>query len=51
VLLWQRRGEASLRIAAIVVDQGGNTLGDLQVICEKAVAAWEAEVKKTELTF
>jgi len=40
----------SLRIGARVVDKDGNYLGDLEAICEKAVAAWEAELKKVGLT-
>jgi hypothetical protein len=42
---------ASLRIVARVVDKDGNHLGDLEAICEKAVAAWEAEFRKAGLTF
>ena len=42
---------ASIRIVANVVDKDGNLLGDLEDICEKAVAAWEAELKKVGLTF
>jgi hypothetical protein len=42
---------ASLRIVASVVDKDGNALGDLENICEKAVAAWEAEFKKAGLDF
>ena len=41
---------ATLRIGARVVDKDGNYLGDLEAICEKAVAAWEAELKKVGLT-
>jgi hypothetical protein len=42
---------ASLRIFADVVDKDGNALGSLEDICEKAVAAWEAEFKKVGLAF
>jgi hypothetical protein len=41
---------ASLRIVARVVDRDGNYVGDLEAICEKAVAAREAEFKRMGLT-
>lgn len=47
----QARGSASLRIVASVLDKDGNPLGELEDICEKAVAAWEAEFNKAGLTF
>lgn len=47
----QAKDGAALRIVATVVDKDGNFLGDLEDICEKAVAAWEAEFKKVGLTF
>jgi hypothetical protein len=46
----QLTGGANLRIVASVVDKDGNMLGELEDICEKAVAAWEAEFKKVGLT-
>jgi hypothetical protein len=42
----QSQGQASLRIAATVVDKDGNGLGDLEAISLRAVAAWEAEFVK-----
>jgi hypothetical protein len=42
----QTAGEASLRIAASVVDENGKGLGDLEIIALRAVAAWEAEFVK-----
>jgi hypothetical protein len=41
---------AALRIAATIADKDGNVLGDLEGVCEKAVAAWETEFKKVGLT-
>jgi hypothetical protein len=46
----QAAGEASLRIAATVVDKDGNGLGDLETIALRAVAAWEAEFVKAGMT-
>jgi hypothetical protein len=46
----QATGEASLRIAATVVDTDGNGLGDLEAIALRAVAAWEAEFVKAGMT-
>lgn len=46
----QAAGEASLRIAASVVDKDGKGLGDLETIALKAVAAWEAEFVKAGMT-
>jgi hypothetical protein len=46
----QAAGEASLRIAASVVDKDGNGLGDLETIALRAVAAWEAEFVKAGMT-
>jgi hypothetical protein len=37
------------KITATVVDSDGNTLGDLDSICLRAVAAWEAEFVKAGL--
>jgi hypothetical protein len=37
------QGQANLRIAAIVVDEHGNSLGSLEDIAQRAVTAWEAE--------
>jgi|HubBroStandDraft_2_1064218.scaffolds.fasta_scaffold15606_5 hypothetical protein len=45
----QTKAGASLRIVADVVDKDGNALGSLEDICEKAVAAWEAEFGKAGL--
>jgi hypothetical protein len=45
----QTRGETSLRITATVADKDGNILGDLEPICLRAVAAWEAEFVKAGL--
>jgi hypothetical protein len=39
-----------LRIAADVVDRDGNPLGSLEGICEKAVTAWQEEVRKLGLS-
>lgn len=47
----QAKDGAALRVVATVVDKDGIFLGDLEDICEKAVAAWEAEFKKVGLTF
>lgn len=47
----QTQGGASLRIVAKVVDKDGNPLGNLEDICERAVAAWEAEFEKVGLVF
>jgi hypothetical protein len=46
----QAQGEASLRIVATVVDKDGKPIGDLEAICLKAVAAWEAEFVKAGMT-
>ncbi|HEX4005111.1 MAG TPA: hypothetical protein VHX60_02950 [Acidobacteriaceae bacterium] len=45
----QTRGDVGLRISAMVVDKDGNPLGDLEAICLRAVAAWEAEFMKAGL--
>ena len=42
----QAQGQASLRVAATVVDKDGNGLGDLEAISLRAVAAWQAEFVK-----
>jgi hypothetical protein len=47
----QSRGDVALRIVATIVDKDGNSLGELEDICEKAVAAWEAEFMKVGITF
>ena len=47
----QTKDGASLRIVANVVDKDGKRLGNLEDICEKAVAAWEAEFKNVGLPF
>jgi hypothetical protein len=44
------QGQANLRIAAIVVDEEGNSLGGLEDIALRAVAAWEAEFVRTGVT-
>jgi len=44
------RSQASLRIAAIVVDEHGNSLGSLEDIALRAVTAWEAELGKAGVT-
>ena len=46
---FQAHGGANVRITATVVDKDGNTLGELEPICLKAVAAWEAELVKAGL--
>jgi hypothetical protein len=43
------RGRNPAKIIATVVDGDGNTLGDLDFICLRAVAAWEAEFVKAGL--
>jgi hypothetical protein len=40
---------AHARITATVVDKDGNTLGELEPICLRAVAAWQAEFVKAGL--
>ena len=40
---------ANARITATVVDKDGNTLGELEPICLRAVAAWQAEFVKAGL--
>ena len=40
---------ANARIIATVVDKDGNTLGDLEPICLRAVAAWQSEFVKAGL--
>lgn len=45
----QTQGEVSLRISATVVDKDGKTLGELEAISLRAVAAWEAEFVKAGL--
>ena len=47
----QVKDGASLRIVANVVGKDGKLLCNLEDICERAVAAWEAEFKKVGLTF
>jgi hypothetical protein len=46
----QMTGAASLRISAGVVDKDGNSLGDLESIALRAVAAWEAEFVKAGMS-
>jgi hypothetical protein len=46
----QSQGEVSLRISATVVDKDSKSLGDLETISLKAVAAWEAEFVKAGMT-
>lgn len=41
------QSQANLRIAAIVVDEHGNSLGSLEDIALRAVTAWEAELVRT----
>ena len=38
-------GTAALVIDALVVDEHGAHIGSLQAICERAIAAWEAELR------
>jgi hypothetical protein len=45
----QAHGDVSLRITATVVDKDGKTLGELEAISLRAVAAWEAEFVKAGL--
>lgn len=40
----------NLRIAAIVVDEHGNSLGSLEDTALRAVSAWEAEFVRTGVT-
>ena len=47
----QATGAAALRISAVVVDQDGKDIDDLENICTRAVSAWEAEFQKVGLTF
>jgi hypothetical protein len=47
----QTKDGASFRIVANVVDKNGNRLGSLEDICERAIAAWEAEFKNVGLVF
>ena len=44
------QSQANLRIAAIVVDERGNSLGSLEDIALRAVTAWEAELVRTGVT-
>lgn len=44
------QSQANLRIAAIVVDEHGNSLGNLEEIAQRAVTAWEAELVRTGVT-
>lgn len=44
-------GEASLRVVATVVDKDGTPLGNFETIADKAVEAWEIELKKAGVTF
>ena len=44
------KSQANLRIAAIVVDEHGNSLGSLGDIVLRAVTAWEAEFVRTGVT-
>jgi len=39
-------GDVSLQVSASVIDKGGNSVGNLQTICESAVSAWQAELRK-----
>jgi hypothetical protein len=45
----QAHGDANVRITATVVDKDGNSLGDIEPICLRAVAAWQAEFVKAGL--
>jgi hypothetical protein len=45
----QAHGDANVRITATVVDRDGKTLGELEAISLRAVAAWEAEFVKAGL--
>ena len=44
------QSQVNLRIAAIVVDEHGNSLGSLEDIALRAVTAWEAELVRTGVT-
>ena len=44
------QGQPNLRIAAIVVDEHGNSLGSLEDIALRAVTAWETELVRTGIT-
>jgi hypothetical protein len=41
---FQTFGDPRLRITGTVVDKDGNTLGDVEEICLRAIDAWEAEI-------
>jgi len=45
----QALGDTNAKITATVVDNDGNTVGDLESICLRAIAAWEAEFVKAGL--
>jgi hypothetical protein len=45
----QAHGDANVRITSTVVGKDGNSLGDLEPICLRAVAAWQAEFVKAGL--
>jgi hypothetical protein len=44
------QGQPNLRIVAIVVDEHGNSLGNLEDIALRAVTAWEAELVRIGVT-
>lgn len=39
-------GDVGLQVSASVIDKDGNSVGNLQTICESAVSAWQAELRK-----
>lgn len=39
-------GDVGLQISASVIDKDGNSVGNLQTICESAVSAWQGELRK-----
>ena len=39
-------GDVGLQVSASVIDKDGNSLGNLQTICESAVSAWQSELRK-----
>jgi hypothetical protein len=45
----QAHGDANVRISAAVIDKDGNSLGDVEPICQRAVTAWQAEFVKAGL--
>ncbi|MGB6481997.1 MAG: hypothetical protein WBE86_00765 [Candidatus Acidiferrales bacterium] len=38
--------ETIFKISASVIDKDGNSVGNLQTICESAVSAWQGELRK-----